>query len=337
MAVSVRKARHAGVAAAIAVACVMALAADIGFAQSGLQLDYGIADGLRLRVVILNAASPPAAPPTVIEEPETEPERELIWRHTFGAERRTPAVHSKSAARQPLRLNADVVVLHGVSNVNSVRQMLSARDYHLLVSRQVLRRGESQVATTAIAVRRDSGLRVIAQDHLLQLAEVSENSSTPLAAGTAARLHASSGSLWVLALDLSQCSAEMPEDDACEAASRQLAAVEDWAMQRMEEGEPVIIGGRFHTALTQTSLPSQLRKLSRFPGFEPTGRDCATDDGQIDSAYVLASPGFRFDQIGLNGRFEPVNEKAPEKGCLMIVEADLRSSWAQTIIRAAHH
>jgi hypothetical protein len=193
------------------------------------------------------------------------------------------------------------------------------------------------MAMTAIAVRRSSGLRVVAQDHLLQLAEASADSSVPLAAGTAARLLGPNGSLWVLALDLAQCSVDTPEEAACEAASRQLAIIEDWATERIREGEPLIIGGRLHTALTETNLPSQLRRLLRFPGVEPAGRDCATDDGLMDLAYVLASPGFRLDQISLAGRFEPVNEKTRESGCLMTVEANLRSSWTQTIIRAAHH
>ncbi len=333
---SVRKPWCAGAAAAIVLAFLTAPAADVGCAQTSPQFNMGTVDGLRLRFVILNAASPPATP-IVTEETELERERELVWRHTFGAERRTTAMHRKEAIRHPLRINADVALLHGVKNVNSVRQMLPARDYHLLVSRQILRRGKAQMATTAIAVRRSSGLRVVAQDHLLQLAEASADSSVPLAAGTAARLLGPNGSLWVLALDLAQCSAEMPEDAACDAARRQLAAVEDWATERIEEGEPLIIGGRLHTALTETSLPGRLGKLLRFPGIEPAGRDCATDDGLMDLAYVLASPGFRLDQIRLDGGFEQVNENAPESGCLMTVEANLRSSWTQTIIRAAHH
>src|SRR5690606_5515137 len=123
----------------------------VGYAQMAPRLDAGIVGGLRLRIATLNAFTNPITP-----APVGEPEP--VWRHTFGAERRAAAV------RRPLRFKPDIVLLHGVMTVASARQLFPARHYHLRVSRQILqqpeRAGAPRAATTAIAIRRDAGLRV---------------------------------------------------------------------------------------------------------------------------------------------------------------------------------
>lgn len=326
--------RSAGLAAVVAAigCCLAVLPAGRSYAQAGPQPGNWSAEGLQLRIASINAAGQQITQ-AAAEQPEPQP----VWRHTFGSERRAAAV------RQPLRFQADVVLLHGVTSVASVRQMFPARVYHLVVSRQILqqaeRERESLVPTTAIAVRRDAGLRVVAQDHMLHLANAPSGSEDRLAAGTALKLMGRRGALWVLALDIAQCpeDAHQPGVARCEATIQQLGAVDEWLSEREQAGEAVIAGGRFHQTIEATALPELLGKLARFPGSGSAGRDCAVDDGAMAAAYVLASPGSRFDRVGLDGRFEPVDEAAPESGCLLMVDVRLDSTWAQTVIRAARH
>lgn len=302
-------------------------------AQSGPQPGAWSADGLQLRIASINATGQ-----QITQSAAIQPEPQPVWRHTFGSERRAAAV------RQPLRFKADVVLLHGVTNVASVRQMFPARVYHLVVSRQILQQsvlqGRSPVATTAVGIRRDAGLRVVAQDHLLPLAaDEPSGSEERLAAGTAVKLMGSRGTLWVLALDVAPCPEDSPRSGhtLCEAAMRQLVTVDEWLSEQAQAGEAVIAGGRFHQTIEATALPGLLGELARYPDSGSTGKDCAVDDGAMAAAYVLASPGSRFDRVGLDGRFEPLDETAPENGCLLMVDARLDSTWAQTVIRAARH
>lgn len=318
--------RRVGLASVVVAAgCLATLVATQSHAQMGPQPGTWTSERLQLRIASINAAG------QQLMQAAAEPEPQPVWRHTFGSERRAAAV------RQPLRLKADVVLLHGVTNVASVRQMFPARSYYLLVSRQILHRTElerrSPIATTAVALRRDAGLRVVAQDHLLHLATAPSGTDGRLAAGTAIKLIGRGGPLWVLALDIAQC----PEDDHCEAAMQQIDAVAEWLSKRAEAGEAVIAGGRFHQTLDASTLPGLLGQLARVPGNGSTGRDCAVDDGATPAAYVLASPGSRFDRVRLDGRLAPVDEAAPESGCLLMVDATLDSTWSQTVIRAARH
>lgn len=255
--------------------------------------------------------------------PSVPEESTPVWRHTFGAERRA------EATRRPLPIAADIVVLRGVTSLAPVRQMFPARAYYVLASRQLLQQpdGSAQsIETTALAIRRDTGLRVTAQDHLLQMAEPPPGTELRLAAGTAVRLIGHGRMIWVLALDLAQgcpneAAAARFQHTSCQAAERQLDVVDEWLSARMASGETLIVAGRFHRKLGPDGLSGHLARLTRFgPGAMP--RAPCTNDESLATTYVLAATGSDADRhMAMNGSVKVVDKSAPEKGCLLIVEA----------------
>ncbi|MCL4764680.1 MAG: hypothetical protein KJZ80_00420 [Hyphomicrobiaceae bacterium] len=303
------------------IVCPVPLTSRMSLAQPDLRRDAGSKERLRLRIASMNvsgrqiAASPPEALP------------QSSWRHTFGSER-----VAARTARQPVRFSADVVVLQGVTSLAPVRQMLPARKYHLVVSRQILQQADTvatpvePVGTTALAIRRDSGLRVTAQDHLLGTAEPPAGAEMA-AAATAVRLTGSGRTLWVMALDVAQgCAGETsPEDVApCQAAKRQLDAIDAWLSDRLGAGETVILAGRFHRPFGTARLPGPLGKLIRFPSAGGIPGTCAADDGSMAATHVLATQRpHGHAETTLDGRLLPVDEAAPESGCLLMVDASL--------------
>ncbi len=248
------------------------------------------------------------------------------WRHTFGSERRSEAV------RQPVRISADVVVLQGVTNLAPVRQMFPARTFHLVVSRQILQQAEpadgqhTPIGTTALAIRRDTGLRLLAQDHLLELAEPPPDAAIDLAAATAVRLLSDGRALWVVALDLAQGCQEQdaqpnPSDVRCQAAKRQLDELDKWLAQHMAAGEAVVMAGRFHRQLDTGALPGHIGQMSRFSFSGEPPPSCAAG---METTGILAAPGAPAErQVALTGKLEPVDEAAPEAGCYLLVDAML--------------
>ena len=126
-----------------------------------------ISENKGLRIASWNLSDAAKTGVIAREEPVTK-----SWRNTFGAERRI-AAKPKFAGD---RLQADVVLLQGVTSVREVRQIFPARGWKLILSRQVLKLGngrlnqDSAVAgeqtITAVAVRYQLRLRVTALEHL---------------------------------------------------------------------------------------------------------------------------------------------------------------------------
>ncbi|MFN3867648.1 MAG: hypothetical protein ACK4MF_01125, partial [Hyphomicrobiaceae bacterium] len=188
------------------------------------------------------------------------PDPDRAWRHTFGAERQTaPAVTFDAAS-----LDADVVLLQGVRRISDARALFPAREWRLIVSRQMLSpvltpRAANRVmldevvperpATTAVAVRFRRGLRVGGQVHLTDVVEpVEVPNGTAAARETAAALAVSvlvdRKPIWVVSVDLVAACARAKT--AVEAGAAQpcpaFEALRRWRPDA-SRSLPVIIGG----------------------------------------------------------------------------------------------
>lgn len=177
----------------------------------------------------------------VLHDPKAAPPR--TWRHTFGAERRSPA-HVVFDVRTP---DADVVLLQGVKRLSEVRRLLPSRNWKLVVSRQLAERAttgtdSAPALVTAIAVRYRQGLRISGQLHLPELVAPAllgqSDAAAAGAAGTAIRLLADGKALWLVSVSLAA---------ACQKAATLCPTrdkLEDWIAARRQTGEAVIVGGR---------------------------------------------------------------------------------------------
>jgi hypothetical protein len=156
------------------------------------------------------AASRPAAQPAP------------AFRHTFGAERRQPE-QARAIAADTTGLGADVVLLHGLSDVASVRQLLPAATWNLVLSRQLAVRVEGRAtATTAVAIRLSETFRALRQEHFLPPRD------EEFPASTAVLLRRGEAQVWFVALG----SAPRPTDP-----------IVTWLKERAAEGAAVVIGG----------------------------------------------------------------------------------------------
>ncbi len=197
------------------------------------------------------------------------------WRNTFGAERRLES----STDFDGRRLGADVVLLQGVRSIKEVRKIFPARDWKLIVSRQILRLGDGRLnrqtrlarddATTAVAVRYQRALRVTAIEHLLDLGKASDSrgesepSSTAAneaptldgdgaetGAGLAVRIVYQGAPVWTVSATLpGDCAAAR---EGCAAA----ASLDRWAKEKREAGFGVVLAGRLAPELRKGRVHS---------------------------------------------------------------------------------
>lgn len=170
------------------------------------------------------------------------------WRTTFGSERHT--VERAPDTEAATIIDADAVLLQGILDVAAVRRLFPARDWRLVVSRQMLRSDDladreaedatpPAAATTAVALRSRPGLRVMGREHLLNLARTEGGAAgTSTAAGTAVRLVDRGRALWLVSVALPDpCS-----DEGASCPARGLLA--DWRQGKRAAGERTVIGGR---------------------------------------------------------------------------------------------
>ncbi|MCB1503783.1 MAG: hypothetical protein KDJ47_02305 [Hyphomicrobiaceae bacterium] len=181
------------------------------------------------------------------------PAPEHVWRHTFGAERRSPSRANFDIAT----LDADVVLLQGMRLISHVRLLFPARGWRVIVSRQSLRPVHApagappgwgnmkRTLTTAIAVRYRRGVRIAGQDHILETSvrhPVSDGEPPETAAAVAVRLRVEGQTIWVVSADLTEACGSTDGNgggvDDCD-ARRMLMG---WAGAR-QPGERVILGG----------------------------------------------------------------------------------------------
>lgn len=179
---------------------------------------------------IAKSPDPPAAPQ---------------WRTTFGSERRSEPIKAKPSTS----VDADIVLLQGVTNVPNLRRWFPAGQWRLVVSRQIhATRADdpsvnataverAAVPTTAVAVRLRRGLRVTGQDHLLELADATgRGPAATAAAGTAVRVSIESRQTWAVSVLL-------PEDCGYDCPGR--IALDRWHKDREREEIRRVTGGRF--------------------------------------------------------------------------------------------
>jgi hypothetical protein len=164
------------------------------------------------------------------------------WRTSFGSERRA----SSTAAKPAHGVDADIVLLQGVTDVPALRRWFPAGKWRLVVSRQLFPSGPSDDGatppppppSTAIAVRLRRGLRITGQTHLTELA-LDRRPDAPAAAGTAVRVLIDNRETWAVSVLL-------PED--CPAPCPGRAALDQWHAARSSDNVRRVTGGRFEPA-----------------------------------------------------------------------------------------
>lgn len=205
----------------------------------------------RLILLSVDAASLPRAV-VVASKPQTSAPPPQ-WRTSFGSERRSPITPEKPATA----VDADIVMLQGVTDVPTLRRWFPAGQWRLVVSRQLIQSDAASVVaadamapdavprppvpTTAIAVRLRRGLRLTGQEHLLELAgESGPGQAAAGAAGTAVRVWIAGRETWAVSVLLpASCSG----GSAVPCPARD--ALARWHATKEEEGARRVTGGRF--------------------------------------------------------------------------------------------
>jgi hypothetical protein len=168
------------------------------------------------------------------------------WRTSFGSEIRSET----RRARPALAIDADVVLLQGLASIREARRLFPAREWKLVVSRQILSMDEvpdeaRKFAATAVAVRYQTDVRVTGQDHLMDLGGAGDLAP----AATAVRLTFDGRTMWIL-------SAALPEGCAGEASCAAAAAIERWRRARRDAGDMTVAGGpRLASAARDVARP----------------------------------------------------------------------------------
>lgn len=157
--------------------------------------------------------------------PSSEPVR-AVYRHTFGAERKTIPVTQRL---DPTAWAADVVLIQGFSSLRETRKLFPARGWKLVMSRQLVdaqttAKQADRPPATAIAVRHRLGLRIAGQELKLDPGT-----------GTAVRVLVAGSPVWFL-------SVAPPTGESA-------TVIEAWIDARHAAGEQSVIGGRLPAAL----------------------------------------------------------------------------------------
>lgn len=212
------------------------------------------------------------------------PEPVQIWRHTFGAERRSRSqAHFDVAA-----LQADVVLLQGVPLLSHVRLLFPAREWRVVVSRQILRPVAGQTGpltgwgdaaartpTTAIAVRYQRHVRITGEQQITEiavpLAAASGPSETP--AAVAVRLRVGGATVWVVSADLSPACSAAAGTSQCEPRT----TLDRWLAAR-PHGDRIVVGGRHAVA------------EARQPVATPCPGESLAEIGHDDTAVTTPEP-----------------------------------------------
>jgi hypothetical protein len=181
------------------------------------------------------------------------------WRTTFGSERQTEEV--VTSAGPGIDIDADAVLLQGVSDPAAIRRLFPARDWRVVISRPVAEDSPlrpSDVATpdqddgskllTGVAIRARKGLRISRRDQVLGVPGIDGESPVPASWATAVRLVDRGNVLWLLSLALPETCAE---GAACEARDR----IAKWQQEKRGAGEATVVGGRLGVRLSRDAEP----------------------------------------------------------------------------------
>ncbi len=220
------------------------------------------------------------------------------WRHTFGSERRTARWRKLAEAG----FAADIVALQGVTSAGDARRLFPARRYHVVVSRQLLARSNARTTgiavfrndapeTTAVAYRRQRGVRLAGFRHFLPLALTTIGSEREAAAITAFRLRIHGKLIWVASIDLGgECGAD-DQGAECRQAGEIIAAFQDWIGQLKDGRAPLVLLGRW---------PDAVRTYLDNAGFAVSAQAAATRESCTPppSGALLAVPASATHQDG---------------------------------------
>lgn len=170
------------------------------------------------------------------------------WRTSFGSERRTIEVPTAPRAED---IDADIVLLQGITTPRAMRRLFPARKWRLIFSRRALEslpKGSvftapvSSVEIEAVAVRFRQGLRVIgrAEDMevpaTVQTVELSGDSGAfRTSPGVAVKILDRGKPVWLASISVG-CGAALDCD--------RLAALQRWREARATMGEVMVAGGR---------------------------------------------------------------------------------------------
>lgn len=172
------------------------------------------------------------------------------WRTSFGSERRSETAASKPATG----VDADIVLLQGVTDVPALRRWFPAGRWRVIASRQLIARAVTDapatgaiapIPSTAIAVRLRRGLRITAQSHLAELADaLGKGPDAPTAAGTAVRVMIANRQTWAISVQLPEsCGVGCPGSDA----------LRRWHDARQSEDVRRVTGGLFEPVSASTN------------------------------------------------------------------------------------
>jgi hypothetical protein len=198
------------------------------------------------------------------------------WRTSFGSERRT--IDAPPPPQSAL-IDADVVLLQGITNPRALRRLFPARNWRLIFSRRALEtlpKGSvftapvSSVEVEAVAIRFRDGLRVLNRGQDIDdLPSASPESATPAsvmvpaAAAIQPPVNPASPGLAVKVIDRGRTLwlASIALENACSAAGNadcaKPALLARWRTRRMEDGESVVAGGRMHSDASATACVTQ--------------------------------------------------------------------------------
>ncbi len=232
---------------------------------------------------------------------DIQPTPRRIWRHTFGAERR-PASRANFDVS---RLNANVVLLQGVRLLSHARLLFPARDWRVVVSRQIIRPvlarpdagtgwgDQPRTATTAIAVRYQRGIRISGQEQITDVVAplagaTGWQGAAETASALAVRLRVAGEVVWLVSADLAgACGskggarADPQSQGACEALWR-------WYRAR-RPGERVVIGGpNAATALLSGDGDRPKDCPNQMMGATVAGADAGVSDRPSRGALIFA-------------------------------------------------
>ncbi|WP_458135571.1 endonuclease/exonuclease/phosphatase family protein [Komagataeibacter sp. NFXK3] len=153
---------------------------------------------------------------------------------------RTPTDMAR-LAHYASHLAPDIVALEEVDDPALAASLFPAPAYHLFIT------GDSVVQRVAAAVRAD--LTVVRHPDVTALDVYATDAPRHLRAGLDLTIGTGADSLRVLVVHLKAgCRDSSPTDrrPACATLRRQVAVVEDWIMERQDEGEPFAVMGDFN-------------------------------------------------------------------------------------------
>jgi len=225
-----------------------------------------------------------------------EPPRIHVWRHTFGAERRSPSRASFDAKS----LGADVVLLQGVRRLSDVRLMFPSRYWRVIASRQLLRPqlattegaswgNELRTATTAVAVRYRRDLRLAGVQNIPEVVmpTIDPTGAGETAAAIAVRLRFGRRFLWAVSADLPAACAGGSPTSECPAR----VELNRWIEAKQSDAR-VILGGPYTSRIGGIQTSPCTGQRVRLAEAEPEAAAAARPHPE---AGCLASLNVPFD------------------------------------------